>query len=46
MKALQNIQNEAQQIVEQLANRQINGMKVKYGEYPPVGNQIYCWRKS
>jgi len=33
MKALQNIQNEAQQIVEQLANRQINGMKVKYGEF-------------
>ena len=33
MKALQNIQNEAQQIVIELADRQINGMKVKYGEF-------------
>ena len=33
MKALQNIQNEAKQIVIQLADRQINGMKVKYGEF-------------
>jgi hypothetical protein len=27
MKALENIQNEAKQIVEQLADRQINNMK-------------------
>jgi hypothetical protein len=33
MKALQNIQNEAKQIVEQLADRQINSMKVKYNEF-------------
>ena len=33
MKALQNIQNEAKQIVEQLADRQISGMKVKYNEF-------------
>ena len=33
MKALQNIQNEAKQIVEQLADRQINSMKVKYDEF-------------
>ena len=33
MKALQNIQNEAKQIVEQLADRQINGMKAKYNEF-------------
>ena len=33
MKALQNIQNEAQQIVLELADRQINGMKAKYNEF-------------
>ena len=33
MKALQNIQNEAKQIVEQLADRQISGMKAKYDEF-------------
>ena len=33
MKALQNIQNEAKQIVIQLADRQINGMKAKYNEF-------------
>ena len=33
MKALQNIQNEAQQIVIQLADRQISGMKAKYNEF-------------
>lgn len=33
MKALQNIQNEAKQIVEQLADRQINDMKAKYNEF-------------
>ena len=33
MKALQNIQNEAKQIVEQLADRQISGMKAKYNEF-------------
>jgi hypothetical protein len=33
MKALQNIQNEAKQIVEQLSDRQINGMKAKYNEF-------------
>ena len=33
MKALQNIQNEAKQIVEQLTDRQISGMKVKYNEF-------------
>ena len=33
MKALENIQNEAKQIVEQLADRQINGMKAKYNEF-------------
>ena len=32
MKALQNIQYEAQQIVLELADRQINGMKAKYNE--------------
>lgn len=33
MKALQNIQYEAQQIVLELADRQINGMKAKYNEF-------------
>jgi hypothetical protein len=33
MKALLEIQNEAKQIVEQLADRQINSMKVKYNEF-------------
>jgi hypothetical protein len=33
MKALQNIQYEAQQIVIELADRQINGMKAKYNEF-------------
>ena len=33
MKALQNIQNEAKQIVEQLADRQISDMKAKYNEF-------------
>ena len=33
MNALQNIQNEAKQIVEQLADRQISGMKAKYNEF-------------
>lgn len=33
MKALQNIQNEAQQIVLELADRQISGMKAKYNEF-------------
>ena len=33
MKALQNIQHEAQQIVLELADRQINGMKAKYNEF-------------
>jgi hypothetical protein len=33
MKALQNIQHEAQQIILELANRQINGMKAKYNEF-------------
>ena len=33
MKALQNIQNEAKQIVEQLADRQISGMKAKYKKF-------------
>ena len=33
MKALQNIQNEAKQIVEQLADRQINNMKGRYNEF-------------
>ena len=33
MKALQNIQNEAKQIVEQLADRQINNMKERYNEF-------------
>lgn len=33
MKALQNIQYEAQQIVLELADRQINGMKSKYNEF-------------
>ena len=33
MNALKNIQNEAKQIVEQLADRQINSMKVKYNEF-------------
>jgi hypothetical protein len=33
MKALQNIQNEAQQIVLELADRQIGGMKTKYNEF-------------
>ena len=33
MNALQNIQNEAKQIVEQLADRQINGMKERYNEF-------------
>ena len=33
MKALQNIQNEAKQIVEQLADRQISSMKAKYKKF-------------
>jgi hypothetical protein len=33
MKALQNIQNEAKQIILELADRQINGMKAKYNEF-------------
>ena len=33
MKALQNIQNEAKQIIIELADRQINGMKAKYNEF-------------
>jgi len=33
MKALQNIQHEAQQIVLELADRQISGMKAKYNEF-------------
>ena len=33
MNALQNIQYEAQQIVLELADRQINGMKAKYNEF-------------
>ena len=33
MKALQNIQYEAQQIILELADRQINGMKAKYNEF-------------
>ncbi len=33
MKALQNIQHEAQQIILELADRQINGMKAKYNEF-------------
>ena len=33
MKALQNIQNEAKQIVEQLADRQINNMKERYNQF-------------
>ena len=33
MKALQNIQNEAKQIVEQLADRQINNRKERYNEF-------------
>jgi len=33
MKALQNIQSEAKQIVEQLAHRQIEGMKQKYQQF-------------
>ena len=33
MNALKNIQNEAKQIVEQLADRHINSMKVKYNEF-------------
>lgn len=33
MKALENIQSEAKQIVEQLAHRQIEGMKQKYQQY-------------
>jgi len=33
MNALKNIQNEDKQIVEQLADRQINSMKVKYNEF-------------
>jgi hypothetical protein len=49
MKALQNIQNEAQQIVIELADRQINGMKAKYNEFQnwmsiennPVAEQRY-----
>jgi hypothetical protein len=50
MKALQNIQNEAKQIVEQLADRQISGMKAKYNKFQkwmansannPVAEQRY-----
>jgi hypothetical protein len=33
MKALENIQNEAKQIVEQLADRQINNMKERYNKF-------------
>ena len=33
MKALENIQNEAKQIVEQLADRQINNMKERYNQF-------------
>ena len=33
MKALQNIQNEAKQIVEQLADRQIKNMKERYNQF-------------
>jgi hypothetical protein len=33
MNALENIQNEAKVIVEQLADRQINGMKERYNEF-------------
>ena len=33
MKALENIQNEAKQIVEQLADRQINNMKERYNPF-------------
>jgi hypothetical protein len=33
MKALQNIQNEAKQIILELADRQISGMKAKYNEF-------------
>jgi hypothetical protein len=33
MKALENIQNEAKQIVEQLADRQINNMKGRYNKF-------------
>ena len=33
MKALENIQNEAKQIVEQLADRQINIMKERYNQF-------------
>ena len=33
MKALQNIQYEAQQIILELADRQINGMKAKHNEF-------------
>jgi hypothetical protein len=36
MKALENIQNEAKQIVEQLADRQINNMKERYNEVPEM----------
>jgi hypothetical protein len=50
MKALQNIQYEAKQIVEQLADRQISGMKAKYNKFQkwmansannPVAEQRY-----
>jgi CHASE1-domain containing sensor protein len=39
MKALENIQNEAKVIVEQLAERQINSMKERY-------NQFQEWMKK
>jgi len=54
MKALQNIQHEAQQIVLELADRQINGMKAKYNEFQnwmsiennPVVQERYNGEKS
>jgi hypothetical protein len=45
MKALENIQNEAKQIVEQLADRQINNMKERYNQFQEwmkiEGNTLY-----
>jgi hypothetical protein len=45
MKALENIQNEAKQIVEQLADRQINNMKGRYNQFQEwmkvEGNTLY-----
>jgi hypothetical protein len=54
MKALQNIQYEAQQIILELADRQINGMKAKYNEFQnwmsiennPVVSERYNFRQQ